>query len=107
MNGYLVVSLLLFRFSARCRGHIRQSDDLGDPVVQIDLDGDVVAFGDRRLLIQHVGIGHWQCPRLSFFCFEGNRPLVLINAHDFAPAENGRRVTRRDDRANREEEAEC
>ena len=92
-------------FDPGSSGHLRRLDDIGNPVVQINFDGDLIALGDR-LSIQEAGISHRQCPGLSFFCFKRDRPLVLFDGHDSASAEDGRRITGRDSRTDREEKAE-
>ena len=92
-------------FDPGSRGYLRSLDDIGNPVVQINLDGDLIALGDR-LPIQEVGISHRQCPGLSFFSLKRDRPLVLIDGHDSASAEDGRRIAGRDSHTGGEEKAE-
>src|SRR5262249_13002589 len=71
-----------------------------DLVVQIEFNGDDIPFG--KLAGEDVGISHGQCPGLSLFGLERDRPLALIDRHDLAPAEDGG-LTGRDHHAHRDE----
>jgi len=62
-----------------------QFGDFGNSLAQIDLDTDLVALGDQ-LLLQHIGVGHWQSPGLSVPRLERDGPFLVINAHDGARA---------------------
>jgi len=87
----------------RGRRNLRHFQDLGDLVVQIEFNGDDIPFG--QLMREDVGISHGQCPGLSLFGLERDRPLVLIDRHDLAPAEDGG-VTGRNPRAHGNEDTE-
>lgn len=71
-----------------------EADDLGNPVVQINFDGDLLILDG--LSSQEVGIGHGQCPGLPFFCLKRDCPLILIHGYDPAAAEDSCRVASRD-----------
>jgi len=93
------------RFDTGGNRHLRKLDDIRNPVIQINFNGDSIVLGDA-LALQEVGIGQRQCPGLSFFCLKRDGPLILIDGYDLAPAEYGRRLTSRGSRTDGEENAE-
>src|SRR5215831_9407983 len=83
-----------------------QFGDFGNSLAQVDLDTDLVAHG-HQLLLQQIGVGHWERPGLSVPRLECDRTLSLINSEDRARAEGGRGITGEDRRTHHAEQTEC
>src|SRR5215831_8750370 len=83
-----------------------QFGDFGNSLAQVDLDTDLVAHG-HQLLLQQIGVGHWERPGLSVPRLECDRTLSLINSYDGARAERGRGLTGEGRRTGHAEQTDC
>jgi len=83
-----------------------QFGDFGNSLAQVNLDTDLVTLG-HQLLLQQIGVGHWERPGLSVSRLECDRTLSLIHSDDGARAERGRGLTGEDRRTHHAEQTDC